>query len=83
MYFSCDVGKQLNRTNGLLDIRNYDYDDLFGTTVVNRSSKDPRREQRPASGPIGGTAGPSGADPTALRTDPGKVLLSQSIRYSA
>ena len=32
MYFSCDVGKQLNRTNGLLDINNYNYDDLFGTT---------------------------------------------------
>ena len=31
MYFSCDVGKQLNRTNGLLDMKNYDYDDLFGT----------------------------------------------------
>ena len=26
------MGKQLNRTNGLLDINNYDYDDLFGTT---------------------------------------------------
>ena len=24
--------------------------DLFGTTVVNRSSKDPRREQRPSAG---------------------------------
>ena len=32
MYFSCDVGKQLNRTNGLLDINNYDYADIFGTT---------------------------------------------------
>ncbi len=31
MYFSCDVGKQLNRQNGLLDVNNYDYDDLFGT----------------------------------------------------
>ncbi|MBQ8050164.1 MAG: C1 family peptidase [Bacteroidaceae bacterium] len=31
MYFSCDVGKQLNRQNGLLDIRNYDYNDLLGT----------------------------------------------------
>ena len=31
MYFSCDVGKQLNRANGLLDVHNYDYDDLFGT----------------------------------------------------
>ncbi len=32
MYFSCDVGKQFNRDNGLLDIHNYDYDSLFGTT---------------------------------------------------
>jgi len=32
MYFSCDVGKQLNKANGLLDIKNYDYDSLFGTT---------------------------------------------------
>ena len=32
MYFSCDVGKQLNRTNGLLDVHNYDYEGLLGTT---------------------------------------------------
>ncbi len=32
MYFSCDVGKQLNRSNGLLDIDNYDYASLLGTT---------------------------------------------------
>ena len=32
MYFSCDVGKQLNRTTGLLDLKNYDYESLFGTT---------------------------------------------------
>ena len=32
MYFSCDVGKQLNRTTGILDLRNYDYASLFGTT---------------------------------------------------
>ena len=32
MYFSCDVGKQLNRANGLLDLNNYDYADLLGTT---------------------------------------------------
>ncbi len=32
MYFSCDVGKQLNRTNGMLDVKNYDYESLFGTT---------------------------------------------------
>ena len=37
--------------------------DLFGTTVVTRSSRDPRREQRPASGPIGGAAAEAGTDP--------------------
>jgi len=30
MYFSCDVGKQLNKEEGLLDINNYDYESLFG-----------------------------------------------------
>lgn len=30
MYFSCDVGKQLNKSEGLLDIDNYDYESLFG-----------------------------------------------------
>ncbi|MBC8486543.1 MAG: C1 family peptidase [Bacteroidetes bacterium] len=30
MYFSCDVGKQLNKDRGYLDVNNYDYDDLFG-----------------------------------------------------
>ena len=32
MYFSCDVGKFLNRTNGQLDLANYDYASLLGTT---------------------------------------------------
>jgi len=30
MYFSCDVGKQLNSTEGLLSLDNYDYASLFG-----------------------------------------------------
>jgi bleomycin hydrolase len=30
MYYSCDVGKQLNKDKGTLDINNFDYDDLFG-----------------------------------------------------
>jgi len=30
MYFSCDVGKQLNTDIGTLDLNNYNYDDLFG-----------------------------------------------------
>jgi bleomycin hydrolase len=32
MYFSCDVGKFLNSDRGLLDVNNYDYEDLMGTT---------------------------------------------------
>ncbi|MBO4582183.1 MAG: C1 family peptidase [Bacteroidales bacterium] len=32
MYFSCDVGKFLNSSTGLLDINNYDYASLMGTT---------------------------------------------------
>ena len=31
MYFSCDVGKQLNRQTGLLAMDNYDYAGLLGT----------------------------------------------------
>lgn len=30
MYASCDVGKQLNSKEGLLDVNNYDYASLFG-----------------------------------------------------
>ncbi len=30
MYFSCDVGKQLNVVSGILDIDNYNYNDLIG-----------------------------------------------------
>lgn len=30
MYFSCDVGKQLNSDAGYLDLRNYDYESLLG-----------------------------------------------------
>ena len=32
MYFSCDVGKFLNSERGLLDINNYDYASLMGTS---------------------------------------------------
>ncbi len=32
MYFSCDVGKFSDRQKGTLDLRNYDYGSLFGTT---------------------------------------------------
>lgn len=34
MYFSCDVGKCLNSERGLLDLNNYDYDSLMGTTFT-------------------------------------------------
>ncbi len=30
MYFSCDVGKQLNKEEGLLSNDNYDYESIFG-----------------------------------------------------
>ncbi len=30
MYFSCDVGKQLNSKSGILDVNNYNYNDLMG-----------------------------------------------------
>lgn len=32
MYFSCDVGQFFDRSRGLLDINNFNYDDLMGTT---------------------------------------------------
>lgn len=32
MYFSCDVAKFLNLQRGLLDVKNYDYESLMGTT---------------------------------------------------
>ena len=32
MYFSCDVGKFLNRDKGLMDMNNFDYESLLGTT---------------------------------------------------
>ncbi|WP_455585209.1 C1 family peptidase [Bacteroides sp.] len=32
MYFSCDVGKFLNSERGLLDVNNYDYESLMGTS---------------------------------------------------
>ncbi len=32
MYFSCDVGKFLNREKGFMDMNNYDYESLMGTT---------------------------------------------------
>ena len=34
MYFSCDVGKFLNRTKGVADIANFDYDSLLGVNFT-------------------------------------------------
>ena len=30
MYFSCDVAKYLDRSRGIADLKNYNYDDIFG-----------------------------------------------------
>ena len=32
IYFSCDVGKCLDRNTGIADLKNFDYDSLLGTT---------------------------------------------------
>ena len=47
MYFSCDVGKFLNRKNGTLTLNNFDYESLFGITL-NMDKK--QRVQTHASG---------------------------------
>ncbi len=39
MYFSCDVAKYLDREKGYMDVNNYDYESLFGTTF-NMDKKD-------------------------------------------
>lgn len=33
LYVSCDVGKQMDRVNGILDVNNYDYESLFGISM--------------------------------------------------
>ena len=32
MYFSCDVGKFMDRAKGTLDLKNFDYESLFATS---------------------------------------------------
>ena len=32
MYFSCDVGKFMDRNTGMLDLKNFDYESLLGTS---------------------------------------------------
>ncbi|MCF8234296.1 MAG: C1 family peptidase [Bacteroidales bacterium] len=40
MYFSCDVGKQLNRDEGTLDVKNYAYNDLMGVNFdMNKANR--------------------------------------------
>lgn len=40
MYFSCDVGKQLDRDNGVLDLNNYATNELFGiTNTMNKKDR--------------------------------------------
>ena len=33
MYFSCDVAKYLNRSNGVADLKNFDYESLLGVDL--------------------------------------------------
>lgn len=47
MYFSCDVGKEMDRSRGLLDTNNYDYSSLLG---VNFGMDKKQRIQSFASG---------------------------------
>ena len=47
MYFSCDVGKFFNRSKGVLDIANFDYESLMG---VNFGMDKKQRVQTHASG---------------------------------
>ena len=40
MYLSCDVGKQLNKNEGILAIDNYDYESLYGVNFgMNKSQR--------------------------------------------
>ena len=47
MYFSCDVGKYLDRARGLCDLKNYDYESILG---VNYTMDKKERVQTHASG---------------------------------
>jgi len=73
MYFSCDVGKQLNKDKGTLDLNNYDYNDLFGVDF------DMDKTQRIETGESGSTHGMNliGVDLDA-NGNPRKWLLENS-----
>ena len=47
MYFSCDVAKYLNRSKGVADLKNFDYESILG---VNLSMDKRQRVQTHASG---------------------------------
>jgi bleomycin hydrolase len=53
MYFSCDVGKQIDKDRGILDVNNYDYASLFG---VNFNMDKKQRIQTNESGSTHGMA---------------------------
>ncbi|HMA62785.1 MAG TPA: C1 family peptidase [bacterium] len=73
MYFSCDVGAQLNSKAGILDINNYDYNSLFGVSF------DMTKKERILSYESGSTHGMAliGLDTTASG-DVQKWLLENS-----
>lgn len=49
MYYSCDVGKFLDRKTGILDLDNYDYSSLIGTSL------NMNKQERIATGASGST----------------------------
>jgi len=73
MYFSCDVGAQLNRDAGLLDVDNYDHESLFGVSF------DMNKKERILSYESGSTHGMAliGID-TAATGEVQKWLLENS-----
>ncbi len=51
MYFSCDVGKQLNKEKGILAVNQYDYGTLFGVTFdMNKKERILTRESGSSHG---------------------------------
>ena len=39
VWFGCDFGHFYNRNSGVLDVRQYDYESVFGTTVLHKDDK--------------------------------------------
>ncbi|MCD6115753.1 C1 family peptidase [bacterium] len=78
MYFSCDVGKQLDREAGILSLKNYDYESLFGMPFKMNKAE---RIMTSASGSTHGMA-LVGVD-TTMAGKPDKWLLENSWGPSA